>query len=128
MDFQGLVKFLRAHGYEVEVRQSRKHNAQGQPIRGKKGQYGFALVTGRNIRAGFCEPNEGHSYRSLDGQIAADHQACFDKWAKCPLILPFPENDEQAQKLLALLERLASKEGLEESRSYNYLDNNPYRY
>lgn len=92
-----------------------------------KKTYRFAEVKGKNIYAGFCESN-GYSYPTIDGKISADNSGCFDKWNLCPLCLEFPRGVRQQTTLLELLERLGSREGLMESRSFAYSENNPYHY
>lgn len=73
--------------------------------------------TEKNLRLGFCTPSE-ECYTYISGKIAADHKDCFDKWSKCPLILPFPETEEQMKFLLTKLEFWASDEGYTLSNSY----------
>lgn len=106
-DFMLLVDILRGSGYDVEVTQETT-----------PGEYLFAKVTGEDIFAGFCTKNDGLSYPDLDGKIAADHVDCYDKWSKCPLILPLPEGDDQTRFLLEQLEYWGSVEGYEKSNEY----------
>lgn len=106
-DFYALVELFRARGYTVTVRDD---------------GYLFADVRGKNIRGGFAEVNED-SYRQLSGRFAADHEECFDKWSKAPLIVDLPTDMDE---LFSHLEVLGSKEGYEISNSYSYLDNNPF--
>lgn len=134
--FDRLVALLSAHGYTVKVSSSPRYatrttNGETRLVKmKKKHDYRFAKVTGKSIEAGFCEPNDGNSYRYIDGKIAADNADCFDKWSKCPLCLEFPATPDQEAKLLALLEHLGSGEGYALSNGYNYLGegNNPYHY
>jgi len=128
MTFDDLRTLLRKNGYRVKVKKEHKYDAGGNDLPGKENIYRFALVTGKNIYAAFCEANDGYSYRYIDGKIAADHKDCFNKWSQCPLCLPFPSDEEQVATLLTLLKRLGTKEGLEESSKFRYLDSNPYHY
>lgn len=74
---------------------------------------GFTVV-------GMCTPNDGISYTSLNGKIAADNIKCFDKWTKCPLVVNV--DDLNLEELLKHLDFLGSAEGYKHSNSYEYLD------
>ena len=110
MEFDELVTILRKNKYKVKV--------QHYP------EYKYAEVTGRNIKAGFCTKVDV-VYTYLKNKIAADHRRCFDKWSKCPLNMSL--DNLNGELLLKYLKYLGSPEGYENSNSYDYLDNNPYR-
>jgi hypothetical protein len=109
-EFDNLITVLRNNGYTVKVK--------------KEKIYHFANVTGKGIRAGFCTPHDPNSidssYQCLNGKIAADHEDCFDKWRKCPLILSLPKNDAQMNYLLNQLEFWSSEEGYNLSNEYEH--------
>ena len=133
--FDRLVTLLEGAGFDVRVKSERRYAAPKRPGGGLKAlpanaNYRFALVTGKNVYGGFCEPNDGSSYSYIDGKIAADNNGCFDKWAKCPLCLSFPLDADEGATLLALLAHLGSEEGYALSNSYDYNEpgKNPYRY
>jgi hypothetical protein len=82
----------------------------------------FWAVSGKNIRGGFCDDTQKRSYAQLDSHFAADHEEVFDKWSKCPLVVPIDENLDFSE-LIKHLDFLGSSEGLVHSRSYEYLSN-----
>lgn len=117
MNFKTFVDFLTTNGYRVEVK----------TVQGDQSPYKFAIVTGRNIHGGFCEPNDD-SYSYLNGEFCADNVGCFDKWSKCPITLPFPQGEFEENQLLEMLNHLGSENGLEHSDKYEYLRANCYQY
>lgn len=136
--FNKLVSFLKNNGFAVKVTSNPTYKLEKDEKEEdgfklvklpRKYNYRFALVTGKRIQAGFCEPNNG-SYRVINGKIAADNIRCFDKWSKCPLVLEFPADSIQEKKLLELLKHLGSEEGYTLSNFYDYIGEgkNPYHY
>jgi hypothetical protein len=112
LEFTELVRFLRKHGYSIDIQ-----------VYGNS--YKAAMVTGNNIRAGFCTPSR-QVYTYINNRIAVDHVACFDKWSKCPLIMELPVDGEE---LLKHLKYLGSEEGYKISNEFLYCDgNNPWPY
>lgn len=104
--FDDLVKALQKSGYKVTVK--------------KEDGYTFANIKGGHIYAGFCSPTTSKGvYTYINGKISADHKECFDKWSKCPLNLPLPENEEQMDFLLKQLIFWGSPEGYKKSNEYN---------
>lgn len=114
LDFNGLVNFLLANGYSVEV----KNQKAFKP----KNNYRSAFFDGKNVRGGFCTPSI-EVYRHIDNRIAADRVECFDKWRKCPLVMKLPVDGSE---LLKHLEHLGSPEGYTICNNYDYFDNNPW--
>jgi hypothetical protein len=110
MHFEKLVETLKQKGYEVEVK--------------KYEIYDFAKVSGKNIIGGFCSPHDENSMVSsstyINGKIAVDHVDCFDKWRKCPLILPIPTDDTQMDYLLNQLKYWGSEQGYKASNEYEF--------
>lgn len=77
----------------------------------KKHNYHFAIVTGKGIKAGFCESHGGANYSCLDNKISADNEEYFDKWSTCPLKgFDFPKTLEEEKKLLKLLKYIGELE------------------
>jgi hypothetical protein len=134
--FDRLVVLLINHGYSVKVTSESKYTTkeksgvQRMVKMPRKHNYRFAMVKGKGIEAGFCEPNDGSSYYYIDGKITADNAECFNKWSQCPLCLDFPSDSVQEAKLLELLTYLGSREGFKYSNDFDYLDeaNDPYHY
>ncbi|WCK57506.1 hypothetical protein PP175_25915 (plasmid) [Aneurinibacillus sp. Ricciae_BoGa-3] len=110
MNIKTIIERLKQAGYTIELEIG--------------DLYDFVTVTGQNVIGGFCSPHDpnsvGASYSYLNGKIAIDHVDCFDKWSKCPLILPLPTNDGQMDYLLSQLKFWDSNDGLEASRNYEY--------
>ena len=121
-DFSDLKNFLKGNGYKVTTIKRDRRNT-----RWNDNPYRYYEVTGKGIYAGFCTSHE-HGHKYIRNSFAADNEACFDKWTKCPLVVKLPLTKEDKQILLRLLKHLGSKEGYELSNSYGYLDNNPYFY
>jgi hypothetical protein len=120
--FNELVFTLRKEGYTCKLMNGTK------PASLRRAN--FCLITGKNIRGGFCRPFTGDNpvdrpYPYIDGRICADHSACFDKWSKCPYVQKLPADITQ---ILKHLEYLASEEGRRISETYAYLDSNPWPY
>jgi len=103
-EFFKLVKQLVLAGYTVNIENCT--------------DYLCATNVGGNIQFNFCTPyNE--CYPDTSGKIAADHRDCFDKWSRCPLVLPFPKNEAQIKFLLHQLELWATKKGYTLSNKYH---------
>jgi hypothetical protein len=112
--FYSLVQLLTDNFYDVRISHTEYED----------GEYGYectSLSTGRrnSLRYAFSTPNS-HVYSSLSGGIAVDHVDCFDKWAKCPLKVPLPSNEEEERLLLSYMEWLRGIEGYEKSKSYDF--------
>ena len=76
-------------------------------------------ITGNNIFGGFCTPSE-ETHETLSGQIAVDNEGCFDKWRKCPIILPIPENEKQLDFLIEQMKYFGTEEGYDVSNEYDF--------
>jgi hypothetical protein len=113
--FDVMSDALQAEGYVVRIKEE---------VFGRE-HYRFARVTGGSIYAGFCEPSAAAGCY-LDNRISADHERCFDKWSKCPLVAVLPSSPEEAKAIVAHLRKLGTPEGYELSNSYGYLNNNPF--
>lgn len=109
--FNQLVNSLEGAGYIVKVSPVPDDFNLGYK------SYRYATVKGFNIVAGFCDKNE-ETYPDINGKIAADHERCFDKWSKCPLVLPLPQNGAQLDFLLQQLRYWGSDGGLQKSDNY----------
>jgi hypothetical protein len=119
-DFDALVLRLNREGYKVVVTDEASRDKPGT-------SYRMAIVTGKNIKGGFCEPcGLGDVHYNMDGKFAADNVRCFDKWSKCPMVADLPRNTLMEEKILASLKLLGSEEGYIISNSYDYLDDNPF--
>lgn len=112
MPFDLLASTLKRAGYDVDVKDECPNN---------QGVYRFGQVSGKGIKAGFCEHN-GESYWYIDGRFAADHVDCFNKWSGCPLCVELPTTQEEADKIVEHLKFLGSQEGHDWSASYAYFD------
>jgi hypothetical protein len=106
MNFNEVVKLFEDMGYNLKVDNQYADN------------FLFARTENKDLRIGFCEPNNGNSYAQLDGKIAIDREDCFDKWSKCPIVLPFPENEKQVQFLIDKINWLKTDEGYKVSNEY----------
>lgn len=118
MDYSEIKKFLTDNGYRVVWEEA-------YPLP-KRAIAVHACLEGKGVRVGIGEP--GSPDPRYDNKVAADNLKCFDKWSKCPLVLEFPNGENQSKELLEMLAHLGSKEGYDLSNSYDYLDNNPYSY
>jgi hypothetical protein len=107
--YEELLHFLELSGYEVDVYTHKTQDNQ---------EYLFYLVSGKGIYGGFCTPNSD-SYTYINGSFAADHIDCFDKWAKCPLVVKLPCDLASLKKNLDFL---GSLDGYNHSNFYEYLD------
>lgn len=94
--FVQLTRTLLGEGYEVRV------------VRYKDKDYRYAWIEGKGIEGGFCSEHSKDqlwaSYPDVNGKIAVDHTKCFDKWSKCPMVLPIPKTKDQ---MIFLLNQLA---------------------
>jgi hypothetical protein len=70
------------------------------------------------VRFAFCTPTH-HVHSSLSGGFCADHIDCFDKWTKCPLMVPFPKGEEEEALLISYLDWLGSEDGFEKSNIFD---------
>ena len=61
--------------------------------------YYFCHTKNRYLKFGFATTNQD-SYSYLSGKIAVDFAERFDKWSKCPFIIPLPSNKEELELLL----------------------------
>lgn len=84
------------------------------------------MISGHNIRGGFCSKTDDIVNPYIDEKIAADHKGCFDKWSKCPISLPLPTNRKEWNFLRDKLQFLGTKEGFELSDSYEMRNINEY--
>ena len=106
--FDTLVAKLRKNGFSVHITKPSVATMR----------YRFASVKKNNIRAGFCDPNNGASYSYINGKIAFDHIKCFDKWSCCPFSLPLPKNEKEMEYLLKEMRWLGTEEGYNHSVHY----------
>jgi len=111
MTFDDMVDWFNSIGYKMDVRIDDPW-ANNTP-------YYFAYNKS-DLRIGFCEANNGNSYSYIDGKVAIDRNDCFDKWSKCPICLPFPENEKQTQFLLDKMNWLKTEEGYRASNRYEF--------
>ena len=133
--FDRLVEFLVYNGYTVSIKSEQRYSDKWSTRKKeyvplpKEYNYRFASVTGRGVRAAFCEPHGGDNYTCLDGKISADNEEYFDKWSKCPLKgIELPRNPKQEKKLLKLLKYIGKISKREEtSKSIeSYIKKNRY--
>ena len=104
-DFDTLVIRLRKEGYFVRV--------------DNEINYWSASILGKNIRGCFCTENE-ETYSYINNKFAIDNEECFDKWSKCPIVIPIKEAIDNIDNLVLEMKRLSGEEGLEESANWNY--------
>jgi hypothetical protein len=100
--YNKLAKFLKSNGYNVEeiYHPNEKYSDWFTP------SYTEYYVTGKNITALFCTPNNAGTYPSTNAKIAADYAEDFNKWSQCPLIMDIEGIDHN--KLLRELDMLGS--------------------
>lgn len=110
--FDQLVKNLRKNGYKVKV--------------SIEDQYRFALIKGKWIIGGFCEPNNGDSYNSINNRISFDHVKKFTKWYDCPYSFPIPNTEEQFKYVLSKMKLLSSLDPYKKTHEYNFQSENEY--
>ena len=88
----------------VTALQQKKYIIIKTPRSERREIYDYYDITGNCIKGGFCTSHSADSlwasYESLNGKIAIDHKKCFDKWRKCPLILPLPTSIIQLDWLM----------------------------
>lgn len=111
-DFKQLWKFLRDHGYRVSVDRAYTMN-DGTT-------YKTARFAGHGIEGMFGTPGCPSSY--LDGRLAADNAKCYNKPSQCPLVIRLPTSRAGREDLLEHLKWLATDEGYENSRSFDFYD------
>ena len=84
--------------------------------------YDYYDITGNCIKGGFCTAHDQTSlwasFESLNGKIAIDNKKCFDKWSKCPLILPLPTSIIQLDWLICRITFWGSEQGYKYSNQY----------
>ena len=94
VEFDNLVNLLRDSNYEVTViynSKPEKHDREAhwtaEVFSGMRLAYCEELY---QIKAMFCTETDW-VHEALSGKIAADCYDCFDKWRRCPIVLPFPK-------------------------------------
>lgn len=120
-DFAAWVKKFRDAGFHVELVPHVKYDSEFNEI--PEIEYWEGWVTGKGIKGIFGCGNSSNPY--TQARFAADHEDCFDKVQKCPLVVKLPCDFDDLMGHLALL---GSEEGFEISNNYNYMDNNPFPY
>ena len=78
----------------------------------------FWTIKGNRVQGGFCTPSENVSPH-LNGKIAVDAKGIFDKWSKCPIILPIPETNRQLDYLIEQMKFLGTEEGFKASNEFD---------
>lgn len=111
--FDILIDKLKSVGYMIEL--------------DSKETYKFAYIKGNCIAGGVWYGNDdlvmdrlglyGPRYKNM---IVVDHKNCFDKWSRCPLKVPVPENDKQMEFLLKELAFWGTDEGYKISNEYDF--------
>ena len=104
-EYTELVNRLRKEGYAIEL--------------AEKNEWYFWEVAGNNIVGGFATTHDD-LYQAISGQISLDHKDCFDKWSKCPIILPIPTNEKQLDFLIEQMKYFGSDEGYDVSNEYDW--------
>lgn len=120
MNFKELVKWFKNKGYELVVSEESLPDPNNPYLFATTFYPKDGYYNKQELRIGFCEPNDGKSYWYIDGRIAIDREDCFDKWSKCPVNLPFPENEKQLQFLLDKMNWLKTDEGYKVSNEYDF--------
>lgn len=110
--FKKMVEFFKDLEYTLKTELVTCHTHEDHP------DYWFALISGKNIKGGFCEPNGGDSYWYIDGRISFDHVDCFDKWSKCPYCLKLPETMQDFKYIIDRMNYLRTKEGFNKSNCF----------
>jgi len=60
----------------------------------------------------FGYPSGKEYYWQLEGKIAVENRACFDKWSKAPFYVWLPESDKKAEKIMKVIEFLKTDQGI----------------
>jgi hypothetical protein len=113
INFNDVVKLFENIGYSLSITNDEYLFATTANLKSRYSKNKY------DLRIGFCEPNN-KSYSYLDGKISIDREDCFDKWSKCPINLPFPENDKQVQFLIDKINWLKTEEGYKVSNEYDF--------
>lgn len=107
---EDLVTALKANGYTIE-KSSRK-------------LYDWYAISGRSIQGGFCtEHNMDAGLNSsvdwLNGKVVVDHKKCFDKWSKCPMMIPIPKTQKELDHIIERIQFWGTKEGYKASNGFD---------
>jgi hypothetical protein len=108
----------------VTALQEKNYKVIKTPRSERKEIYDYYDIKGNCIKGGFCTSHPADSlwasYEALNGKIAVDHKDCFDKWRKCPLILPLPTSIIQLDWLMNRLLFWGTAEGYLYSNQFEY--------
>ena len=108
----------------VAALQQKKYIVNKIPRSERRDIYDFYDIRGNCIIGGFCTAHPADilwaSTESINGKIAIDHKKCFDKWRKCPLILPLPISVIQLDWLMSRLAFWGTDKGYRESNDYDF--------
>ena len=85
-----------------------------------KNTYYYLKITGQDIFGGACTSSDDSINTYLKGKISVDRKDCFDKYSKCPISLPLPQNKEQMDFIIDKLKWLRSDEGYKSSDEYEF--------
>lgn len=110
-EFKMLARALRKAGYKV-----RTFKEDGSMAASSKS---------KGIKLCFCTPLDSAWHDAVNGKISADNIIAFDRWSRCPLTLPLPENECEIKFIIEKLEFISSPEGYEFSLDFNQIDEYP---
>jgi hypothetical protein len=87
--------------------------------------YTFYAIKGNCITGGFCTKHDSEdllkaSNEWINGNVAIEHKHLFDKWRKCPLIVPIPETQKDLDKLIDRMKFWGSEDGYKKSSEFEY--------
>lgn len=114
--FNDFVEFLKKNKFEVEVFKRDYKKSRD------------CYFSGKNIRGVAVEFETERNHADINGRLVFDNIKCFDKMTRCPITLPFPENDAQREYVMEQVKFWGSKEGFEKSNGYDYFDDKVENY
>lgn len=121
-DFQQTIRRLRKMGYQVKIFSATYFQSPKDVVDGKIIKKGAEYIFQSETRVNFHGRNIfGMIYKTGDEiRLYADNSGCFDMASKCSLIVKIPTNYKELKKHLRWL---GTKEGFENSNSYDYIKN-----
>jgi len=70
----------------------------------------------------FGYPSGQEWYWYLDGKIAVENTAAFDKWSRTPFYVWLPKNDDEAERIMKAIKFIGTPEGFKKSNQFENLN------
>lgn len=70
----------------------------------------------------FGAPTGKEWYWTLDGKIAVENAACFDKWSRVPFFVWLPETDDEAERIIKAIKFIGTPKGYKKSNEFEIVN------